>query len=100
MSISILPSALEWSGAVLGLAGSALLAANTRHSGWGFVAYLLSNACWIGFALHGDAYGLLTMQIGFTLTSALGIYRWLLSRRPTLSDTKNTPELPSTGGQL
>ena len=43
--------ALEWSGAITGLLGSALLAANLSISGFGFVVYLASNAFWIGFAL-------------------------------------------------
>lgn len=68
---------LEWSGAILGLLGAGLLALNTRHSGYGFVAFLLSNCCWIGFGLLSGSYGLLTMQAGFTVTSAIGVYRWL-----------------------
>lgn len=70
-------SLLEWSGAFLGLIGAALLALNTRISGYGFVAFLASNICWISFALLSGTYGLLTMQLGFTVTSALGVYRWL-----------------------
>ena len=41
----------EWLGALLGLAGAARLAANHRLSGWGFLAFLLSNGCWIAYAL-------------------------------------------------
>lgn len=85
MNEAVLLPALEWIGAALGLLGSALLAANTRLSGWGFVAYLMSNCCWIGFGLHHKAYGLLAMQIGYTVTSAFGVYRWMLRRRPALS---------------
>lgn len=75
---------LEWCGAGLGLLGALLLALNTRHSGWGFVAFLASNVCWIAFALMSGTYGLLTMQVGFTLTSLLGVYRWF-GRRPSPS---------------
>lgn len=42
-------SALEWLGCFSGLLGAALLALNTRHSGYGFVAFLASNLCWIGY---------------------------------------------------
>ena len=68
---------LEWSGAITGLLGSALLAANLSISGFGFLVYLASNAFWIGFAVSTRAWGLLAMQAGFTATSLLGIARWL-----------------------
>ncbi|HCP77353.1 MAG: hypothetical protein CML16_02225 [Pusillimonas sp.] len=71
-------SLFEWLGALLGLAGAALLAANHRLSGWGFLAFLLSNACWIAYALMTSAYGLIAMQAGYTLISAIGLCRWLL----------------------
>lgn len=69
---------LEWTGAALGLLGAALLAANHRYSGWGFLAFLLSNACWIAFGLLSHTYGLIAMQIGFSVTSVVGLFRWLL----------------------
>ena len=71
-------SIFEWLGALLGLAGAALLAANHRLSGWGFLAFLLSNACWIAYALMTSAYGLITMQAGYTVISAIGLCRWVL----------------------
>jgi len=67
---------LDWIGCVLALVGSLLLAMNTRISGWGFVAYFFSNCAWIAFAVSKGIDSLLLMQIGFTLTSMLGIYRW------------------------
>lgn len=66
---------LEWSGAASGLAGALLLALNTRHSRYGWFGFLVANFVMIGFALLGQHWGLLTQQIGFTLTSLIGIYR-------------------------
>jgi hypothetical protein len=43
---------VEWLGCITGVIGSALLAANTAQSRWGFVWYLASNACWLVFALR------------------------------------------------
>lgn len=68
----------EWSGALLGLCGAALLAAHHRYSGWGFLAFLLSNLCWIVFALFTQSFGLLIMQLGFLFTSGVGLFRWVL----------------------
>jgi hypothetical protein len=70
----------EWLGCITGVIGSALLAANTTVSRWGFVWYLASNACWIAFALMTAAWGLLTMQIVFTVVSFIGVLRWFAPR--------------------
>lgn len=72
---------VEWLGCAFGVLGSGLLALNARCSGWGFVLFFVSNLFWIGFALAHQNYGLLFQQMVFLLTSAIGIYRWLV--RPT-----------------
>lgn len=70
--------AIEWLGAIGGLVGSALLASNSDFSGYGFIAFLVSNACWLWFGLRTRTWGMVTMQIGFSITSILGISNWLL----------------------
>lgn len=67
---------MEWLGCNLALLGSILLAANNRFSGWGFVAYLVSNCIWIAYAANNGINSLLVMQGGFTITSLIGVYRW------------------------
>lgn len=69
---------VEWSGALLGLIGSAMLALNVPVSGFGFLAFLLSNLFWLVFGVKKKAWGLVTMQAGFTVTSLMGLYNWLL----------------------
>jgi hypothetical protein len=59
---------VEWSGAILGLIGSLLLALRLDISGFGF---------------KNRAWGLVTMQAGFTATSIMGIYNWF--GKPALS---------------
>lgn len=75
---------LEWVGCVLGVIGATLLAANMRWSPYGWVLFLASNVFWIGYAVIGDAHGLLVQQCVFTATSLLGVYRWVLRRGPDL----------------
>lgn len=70
--------AIEWTGAVCGLLGSVLLAAHTAYSGYGFILFLVSNACWLWFGLRTKTWGMVAMQCGFTMTSLLGISNWLL----------------------
>lgn len=69
---------LQWAGCATGVLGSALLAWRSRWSGWGFAVYLLSNACWITFGVMTSAPGLVVMQAVFTVTSAVGVWRWLV----------------------
>lgn len=73
---------LEWAGALAGLVGALLLALNNRHSRYGWFGFLLANFLMIGFALAGRHWGLLTQQVGFTLTSLIGIYRARIFRSP------------------
>jgi len=76
---------LEWIGCGFGAFGALLLATNTRISGWGFIAFLVSNACWIGYGLLQDKPSLIYMQSVMTLTSLLGAYRWLCKAAPAVS---------------
>lgn len=69
---------LQWSGCLLGAGGALLLALNRPCSGVGWLLFLASNAAWIWYGILTAAPGLVTMQLVFTATSALGIYRWLL----------------------
>lgn len=68
---------IEWLGSLTGLIGAALLALNSAISGYGFVAFLLSNLCWIAFGIRTRSRPMIAMQVGFTATSVLGMYRWL-----------------------
>lgn len=70
--------AIQWAGCALGVLGSFLLATNSRFSGYGFLAFLGSNAMWISYGVMAGAPALIVMQVAFTLTSLLGVYRWLL----------------------
>jgi len=71
-------TAIETAGAAFGVWGTVLLALKGPRAGWGFVAYLLSNACWIAFAWVHTHWGLLAQQLAFTATSALGAWVWLV----------------------
>lgn len=72
----------DFVGFLLGVTGAALLALNHPVlSRWGFVFYLGSNAAWIGFALDKGEGWLLLQTVLFSVTSALGVWQWILKPR-------------------
>lgn len=68
---------IEWAGCLFGLAGALLLALNNQYSGFGFALFLISNFFWIAYAILIKAKGMFVMQLGFTTTSLVGIYKWI-----------------------
>lgn len=73
-----LTDVLQWLGCIFGVAGSYLVARKHRYSKFAFVFYLISNALWIAYGYKTHAWGLVTQQMAFTYTSALGIYCWII----------------------
>jgi hypothetical protein len=52
-----------------------MLALHMPLSKWGWVAFLVANLALIAFSYRARTWGLLTQQLGFTVTSVLGILR-------------------------
>lgn len=73
---------LEMISAGLGLVGAILLATKSRYSGLAFVAWFVSNLGWLIFGARNAHWFFFAQQIGFTITSVLGIWTWLI--RPAL----------------
>ena len=66
---------VEMVGSIFGLIGALLLASNTKVSKFGWISYLVANVAMLMFAMDIGAKWMLIQQIGFTLTSLLGLYR-------------------------
>lgn len=69
---------IEIIAAFFGLSGTLLLATKSQWAGWGFVAFLGSNAGWLAFAWQHNHQAMFIQQIGFTISSLLGIWKWLI----------------------
>jgi len=82
--------AIEMFSAALGLLGAALLASRSRWAGWAFVAWLISNIGWIVFGAGNQHWFFIAQQVGFTVTSVLGIWTWLI--HPGLRDSHGTAD--------
>jgi hypothetical protein len=75
----------EIAGAISGLLGAWLLAVRGRNANFGWWAYLVSNLCWLTFALLLHRQWLLAQTIGFTGSSVVGIWNyWAVERYPGL----------------
>ena len=78
----------DFFGFLFGVAGGGLLALNhPRLSRWGFVLFMGSNLCWIGFAVENTQRWLLLQTLAYSVTSGFGIWQWFLKplslrRRP------------------
>lgn len=66
----------------MGLLGTLLLACNGRFAGFGFVAFLGSNAGWLVFAYAHQHWPMFVQQLGFTISSLIGIWVWII--RPAI----------------
>lgn len=61
-----------------GLLGSLLLALKGDRAALGWLLFAASNVGWLSFA-HGHGHWFMFIQqIGFSITSAIGIWRWLI----------------------
>lgn len=69
----------QWLGCFFSLLGAFLLALNCQYSGWGFVAFLAANICWIIYAWIGRVPGLMLQNLGFLATSLIGIYNYFFA---------------------
>jgi len=69
---------VEWTGSLVGASGAMLLALNLPISGYAWLFMLASNVAWITYAIFNRIGSILFMQVIYTITSIVGIYRWLM----------------------
>lgn len=73
------PALIEIIAALFGLIGTLLLATKSRFAGWGFLAFLFSNAGWLVFSWQNTHWWMFVQQVGFTLSSVVGFYIWVVA---------------------
>jgi hypothetical protein len=72
---------LEAVSSFFGVVGTLLLATRGKWAGWGFVAFLASNAGWLWFSLGHGFQWMFWQQVAFTVSSVLGVWVWLVKGR-------------------
>lgn len=70
---------IEMLSALCGLSGSLVLALRGKHAGWGWVLFAFSNAGWISFGNGHKHWFFVAQMVGFSVTSAIGIWQYLLA---------------------
>lgn len=73
---------IEIVAACFGGLGTIVLALNGPRAGRGFLAYLVSNACWLTSSWIQGQWPLFAQQLAFLASSLLGIWIWIV--RPAL----------------
>lgn len=69
---------IEIIAAVFGIVGTLLLATNGRFAGYGFIAFLVSNAGWLSFSFAHAHWFMFAQQVGFTISSLIGAWVWIV----------------------
>lgn len=65
-----------WTGSVLAIVGTLLIALNCDYSRYGFVCNLLSSACLVAYAMLKGALPIATLNAVMVLVSVVGLLRW------------------------
>lgn len=73
-------SFLGWSGTLLACVGALLVALKMPLSRYAYVCYLFANALLISYAMLRDDYPVLALNLGLTLISVVGLWRWFRRR--------------------
>lgn len=69
---------IEWASTFTSFAGAALISSNISISGYAYIIFMVSSicGCYVGFVLR--RWGIFTMNMGFNVINAWGIWRWLI----------------------
>ena len=75
---------LEWYATISGVIAAFMLAGDfgRRITGFAFILFCTMNIAWIAFAQMDDTGGLMWQNIILFFINALGIYRYLIRKKP------------------
>ena len=80
--------ALQWPAMVATLIAAWLVASTQQQRRrWGFWMFVVSNALWIAWGWHTQAYALITLQVGLFVMNLRGI-----ERNPATPSAEPSPE--------
>ena len=73
MDINAFIDSLQWPAMFATLVAAYLVGSQSRKKrNWGFLCFILSNALWIAWGWHAQAYALIILQFGLFLMNLRG----------------------------
>ena len=67
---------LQWPAMVVTVAAGVLVSsAHAKRRKLGFISFLVSNALWIAWGWHDEAYALIALQLCLTVTNVRGLLK-------------------------
>lgn len=86
--------ALEWIGSLLAISAALLLSSYHVHSKYCWLLWAFGNLTILILTLFTKQYGVMVLQIGFSITNILGIWQWLIKpklkiKTPALVNSSN-----------
>lgn len=73
MDITAFINSLQWPAMLTTLVAAYLVGSQSRKKrNWGFLCFILSNALWIAWGWHAQAYALIVLQCGLFLMNLRG----------------------------
>lgn len=72
------PVMIEIIATACGLLGSLVLSLKGNRAAWGWLLFAMSNVGWLAFSFGHSHWFMFLQQIGFSITSAIGIWKWLI----------------------
>ena len=70
---------VEWVGSASGIAGTVLIASNTKHSKWGWPLWIVSSVSLVVVANLQGLMGIQTQQLVYTGFNLWGVWRWIIA---------------------
>ena len=76
--------ALEWFATITGIVAALLIAGDLgrRATGFGFVLFTFASLSWIAYGMMDEEGGLLTQNLVLFVINLIGVYRYLIRKRP------------------
>lgn len=72
---------IEWFGSLLSISGGLLMASNHKLSPLSWISWTIANSTILILTIYTQQWGILFLQIGYTILNLYGCYTWLFKKR-------------------
>lgn len=72
---------VEWIGSLLAISAALLISSYHRHAKFCWLIWLFANFILLILTIYTKQYGIMTLQIGFSLTNIYGTWNWIFKKK-------------------